>query len=403
MRIPTSYDVAKEIVRDGSTIIFLRKTLYPVLEVKAKLQEKAREQMTDIEQAILKLVKLGVCKPESLAQLLGLALHRIRPLLIELEGRSFIVRDTSNNIRLANLGNMSLTLGAAIIEVERSLLLCGITGQLLPRKAYDIPRFSADILPKNINSYYLVEPTTTIQLSALNISSNRSVNLPDEVVAVVSIIATSPSFLEAISVVYHNRLGHECAEVWLTEKENIKWIKRHQILSFLEPLGYMFDKSPEEILTDVRSEIQQLGATILDKGRYDKNIGIIIELEKIEQALEKELYNKRPFLLYLGTDQYPPIPITEFFIKYKNYKEDVLQGNPLLLLTRSVNLRKKINFFRSLEGALDNYYKIPKNQQKLSLKSYLEEFLKTQGSNLTEAISLVKQIGDRRLLWSLEK
>ncbi|KAF0240364.1 MAG: hypothetical protein FD167_4185, partial [bacterium] len=95
--------------------------------------------------------------------------------------------------------------------------------------------------------------------------------------------------------------------------------------------------------------------------------------------------------------------ITEFSFEYKDSrKEDILQGNPLILLARSADLIKKVNFLRSIEETLDNYYKIPKSQQNTSLKIYLEEYLKTQGSSLKEALSLVQQIGDRRLLWSLE-
>lgn len=403
MRLPTSYDVAKELVREGNTVTFLRKILYPVLEVKARIQEKAREQMADIEQAILKLVGLGVSTPESLAQLLGLALHRIRPLLIELEGRSLIARDSANNIKLANLGYMSLSLGAAVIEVERSLLLCGITGQLLPRGAYNIPRLPLDTLYKHINHCTLVEPATAIPLSALNITNNRSVNLADEVVAIINITTTSACFLESICAVYHDRLGHERVEVRLSQKESINWIKRQQVLPFIEPLGYMLNESPIEILANVQVEIHELGATLFDKGDYYESTGIVLELEQLGPTLEKRLYDKRSWILCVGTDQYPPIPITEFSFEYKDSrKEDILQGNPLILLARSTDLIKKVNFLRFIEETLDNYYKIPKSQQNTSLKVYLEEHLKTQGSSLKEALSLVQQIGDRRLLWSLE-
>lgn len=416
MKFLTHYEIAKELIRKDATILFLRKTLYPVLEVTVLLREKARDQMTDIEHTILKIVGLGINKAERIAQLIGIAEHRIRPLLMEFEGRSFLSKDDANNFFLSELGKLSLSYGAELVELERSLLLCGITSKLMPQSLYGLSRISLEELSSKINIYHLIEPTNLLSLSELDISNKRSVNIPDEVVSIVTITNTTSFFLDSFLVIYKDKFGKEQTEILFPKNEKVNWINKEQSQSLpsLEPIGYAYNKSPQEIIKNIYLELTAIGIKVCDDGQLEENGSITFEIEQIDENLQRNRFHGRSLLLYLGTNKFRPIPLFTLFTKpdnrataqqilQQNRPKDLLQGHPLNLHTINENLCQKVNILRFLENTLDSYYELPYNQRPTSAKVYIEKYLQQHNINFDQdLIFTIKSISDNRLLKALE-
>ena len=394
--------VATTVQTDGKEIIYLRDALYPAVEAQIILREKSREQLGDIERTILQLIQQGIVNPDSIAYLMGLERHKLLPLIRELEGRNLIEWQEKSGYILSELGQLSVSLGVQVIEVERAVLLCGITGKLLPKEAYNVSHSAPDELSGNVYHYELMEESHKVPLTELDISKipdKRAVNLPDEALSVEKLINYKPQFLKGVFVLYRDSPATEHVEVYFGRKA-IDWLNPLQIVKHLEPLGYAAQKTPAAVLAEIATHLQTLGAEIQGKGNLDTYGNPVFNLGQVNLSFKQErLRSGHLLLLHLGTPQYQALPIGRFPLK----GTDLLYGRTLTLNAVNRTLRQEVEILRTLEVGKRAFSNLPRHQRPQNRFSYLKSCLERAGFTLESARSVVETIGYQGMLRELEE
>jgi predicted transcriptional regulator len=199
--------ISASILKAGRQPIYLNNALYPIISIQVRLREKSREQMGDIEATILKLCAIGVADLEKMSFAMGIAQQRLAPIVSEIIGRGLLRVTKDTTFLVTELGKLSLEHGCEVVETDRSVLICGITGRLLPKNIYSMNLITAKDLKEIVYIPDLIQESFTIPLRALDLSAipnKKSVNLPDETISIVGVIEESaePNFISTVVAIH---------------------------------------------------------------------------------------------------------------------------------------------------------------------------------------------------------
>lgn len=194
----------EELEKLGRQMMFYRQMLLPVLSLQVCVEEVSRNHFDGADGMLLSLVKEGIDNAKALAHFSGLARRNINNKLTELYGLGFLQYKQNDTVTLTELGARSLNQGRAITHVNRGLLYCAVTEQLLPREAYDKRFIDTRDLTKDDLKFLLVAPekqrVSLSQLRGINsldYSHKKQLNLPDEVEQLVSIEGYTSGYIQA--------------------------------------------------------------------------------------------------------------------------------------------------------------------------------------------------------------
>lgn len=387
------YEWADSIVDDGWNIIYLHAAQFPVLEIQVVLRERAREQMGDIEWAVLNLVKSTPIDINILAALMGFSKHRMIPIVIELQGRG-LLEERDDRWRLTELGELSLKNGAEVVEVQRALLLCGITGRLMPCEAYDAPRSTVEELGRRMFGRVLIDDAQTIPTSYLDIcdiSNKRSVNIPDEALEITRILSHEPRFLSGTLAIYEARGRRRQGEVRFGGA-SVDWVPVERLIPLIEPIGWP-KYTPEQVLNELHQELLDSGCVIGSR-EYDDDGNPTFYVSSMSVAAQQIRVGQKPLALFVGTDAYEPIPIFRF-----PEKQDKLAGHPLRLIASSDQLKGDIACLRTVSHGMDEYYKAKSGigMRDVPLEAYIRAKIESNGLSFEHTSKVVDAIKYGRL------
>jgi hypothetical protein len=177
------FDSVFEKNKNNEVIFYKKSSFYPCVQIEVITVEKSRDDMGALEMTILKLIKLGITDIDQIAILTGFnKADKLNALIEEMIGYGMI-QNKSNKLYISEIGKESISCGHQMIATKASLLLCGITGKLLPRVMYGAKRVESDELSSCIGFKYLIDEKPTISLESLNLNGidKRKYNIKDEV------------------------------------------------------------------------------------------------------------------------------------------------------------------------------------------------------------------------------
>lgn len=333
----------------GASLIYQQTALYPVLETIVRIREKSRDQLGDFEAHILKFAILGVSDQSEISFVTGFPEEKLLPILHELAGRGLLTQDRAINTRfsISELGRLTIQHGAEVLETDRAILLCGLTGRLLPRALYAVPaldpsqlrgaRFIPDIIREN----------SDITLSYLNldqITNKRSVNIPDEAIEICGVIADSatPKFLEC-EILLFNVSGNTNVELYFSEGK-VDWLNVNDVLGLLEPLGYP-NSTPSQVVGALGEELRKLGLVLENAGTLDSNGNPVFRLTGAEDKFFSQKVAGRLYAVHVGTDKHRARPVAGF--------PRILRGRTVTLISAPGSpFEKDVERIRFIDGVI---------------------------------------------------
>lgn len=383
----------------GESIIYLRDGFYPAIQMNVVLKEKSREQLGDIEKTILGLIGTGLAGIGSLSTSMGISANRLEPLLKELGGRS-LIQIEENTLSLRELGKLSLEYGAEVIEVPRSFLLCGLTGDLLPRGIYDAERVPVSSLPKQARYGEMLDPALRISLAALDFKEDlnrHDYNIPHEALSVTSISSHEPLFLRGkliISIcdngIHHARLVSGASELRIKNADTITGL--------LEPLGFsMRDTTPEKALKQIIDGLEKEGLVRVGKAVINQYGNPELTIHHTQPSFESTKINGLPILSLLGTKDRKGKPIARFPFSKNNWPE-LLRGRTMTLIAGDHITEQRTSKLRLAIDSIDNYYRLPKVSRPASFKHYLSSVLTGIDGNIDDILTLANEVNYTKII-----
>jgi hypothetical protein len=388
-------EIAKRVVHGGESPLYIRQCLFPVLNVEVKLLERSREEMGELQHTLLGLVASGVGSPTSLAGLTGLGQHRLPAIMEELQGRSLVKRAFDGTISITELGKESLAHGSELSETSRALLLCGLTGKLLPKRLYYGDRYTMDEVRKPACYSDFIIPVDKVPLTGLDLSKigrKRDYALPDEALRVLEIIASEPLFMRGIVAVSSPPEGGGKATVHF-DQGVVDWIAANRVVPLIEPLGFSARLSEKECMETLARQFEQLGLTVeffLEGGGVPKLKGRIVKVSR--KAAEQFLYGQ-PLLQFVGTSRFKPLPIG----KFPERKGDVLFGYCMYLELAPDMNELLINQLRSFEESFGQYWKTPRHERDKHWQVFVKKKLKAYDVSVAGLKAVLKHVRNTKM------
>lgn len=411
-----THKIVDELAKDGRKVLYMNNALFPVLKVKVILREQNRDQMGDIEKAVLSLCLIGLKNIEELSFAMGMAAQRLAPLLMDISARGLInevVEKDSTQVyyKMTELGRISLQCGKEVLDIEKVLLLCGVTGRLLPRNAYSLTLLDVNTIKSKVD---LILESFELPLDALNMSkikNKREVNLPDEALSVQGVIKDSsePMFLEGLIIMHQKNNESVKVEIFFPGM-SIDWLDEQKIIGMLEPLGYP-ELSPDLTLEKICCRLQELGAIVQGSGEINSFGNPCVEIIDADDRLLQTKYGAKSLGFYIGNNTYPPLPIGKlYYTKSINEKEvnvDLLKGRALTLKAKEGGaLSKKISLLRLHHSLINQFYSaVYKGELPYAtpLSVYLRKEFENRNVDVNKVLEVATICGDNRLLKSLQQ
>ena len=384
--------------------LYSQKAYYPVLEAETIVTERSRDQLGDIEQALLGFLNDGLCLLEDIGKVLGFpSPKKVFPLLEELRGQGLVKKENGQYF-LTQLGEKSLTLGVAVLEVSRAFLLCGVTGRLMKKPVYRANRLGIEEFKFISRQSILIDNQMDIPLNALDItlvSNKQEYNIPDEAVEIIECESTTPKFIQASLVVTskNNHLTHNLT----INGEVIDWLDKSQILPLIEPLGWSenpnFHKSKSEILQLVKEKLLEMGfkGLSIETDTYEN---ILVSFSMANKTGLTEEYEREPLIAYIGTQSQLPIAINMFPFRKEEKNLDYLKGHVLKLTSHDSSIMKEAELYR-LQYSLEKEFYKARREKTIPYTSnfikYMEEGLKSKDILFDDIRSVIKKYGNNFL------
>jgi hypothetical protein len=351
--------------------------------------------------AVLGLVGEGVEQPEQLARLLAIPSRRLQPFIAEFLGRGMLRSASDGRLSLSETGKLCTLHGRAVIDVLRAVLLCGLSGRLMPSAAYKVRRQGAGELARSGRWHMLMHEAARIPLGGLDlrgVSDKAALNLSDETEAIMSIEGEHrPAFLPCFLVVQRPPSGtREQIDAYFPDA-CLEDLPRDAVLPFLEPLGFDDGLSLPEAHARVCAALERAGAALLDEGELDVFGNPRFSLRGAGDAFLTRFVHGRPLAYYLGTSRQPPLPIGELRSTEPSRRGeretrtvDVLGGHALFLSIEDGPAAFDAQILRRAHDVLDSR---PRPHE---LFGRLREALQGLGT-LAEAAAVAKRLDDRIL------
>lgn len=364
-------------------IVYKKNSFYPCIQIEVITVEKSREDIGILEITILKLIKLGVSDIVQIAELTGFTKSdKLNTLINEMIGYGMIEL-TNNKLYISEIGKESISRGHQMIATRASLLLCGITGKLLPKAMYGAKRVEADKLSSCIGFKYLINERPTISLESLNLIGidKRKYNIKDEVDYISEYSEYTQVFLEADITIYKAAQANNYFSEISINKEKVDWaIDSKQLLNEIS----LDTTKLSDLAINFKAYFNEFGFNNIQV--KDKEFNCVeIECSSISEETLKSNFNGHPLLAYIGVYtsfwdefEYMPIPLNKLpFSQEKEIKDKkltlLIQGQMIYLTTTSSEILTKAAIYRKLYEIKFNYMKIPLKDKKQKFRAYFNE------------------------------
>ena len=374
-------------------ILYSQKAYLPVLELETIVREKSRDQLGDIEQAILGFVNDGLHQTNDIGQMLGFpSPTKVTPMLEELRGQGLIVKKKEDYYEITQLGEKSLQLGVAILEVPRAFLICGVTGRLMPKESYKAERLGTEQFKTIPMQAVIIDNAVSIPLKHLDITlleDKKAYNIPDEVTEIIECESTTAKFLQA-SLVITKEKKKSIFNLSINDGK-IDWLSDSQITSLIEPLGWETKMSEKDILTQIKLRLEALGFINISIS-IDAIKTILVTFSEASEDALKTLYENEPLIAYIGTNSLQAININRFpFIFEKDERRiDWLKGHVLKLETNQKNISNDAMIYR-LGYEIDALYYKSKREKTIPFKTKFKDFMEEKLQNRDASLDNIVQ------------
>lgn len=388
-------EITRRLVHDGESPLYIRHCLFPVLNVTVKLLERSREEMGELQHTLLGLVESGVGSPGSLAGLTGLGEHRLPAVVDELEGRSLVKRAFDGTLSITELGRESLAYGSELGETSRSLLLCGLTGKLLPRLLYYGDRFAIDEVRRLAFYSDFIIPVEEVPLAGLDLSKigkKRDYALPDEALRVIDVLESEPQFMRGVVALSTPPAGGGKASIHF-DRGKIDWIPANKVASLIEPLGYSAKLSEKECMDALTREFEKIGLTI-DFSLEGPTVPILKgRVVKVARKATEQYLHGQPLLQFIGTSRFKPLPIGQ----YPERKGDILFGRCMYLQLAPDMSELLINQLRSFQDSFSAFWKTPKHERDRHWQVFVKKKLKEYDVSVAGLGAVLKHVRNPKM------
>jgi hypothetical protein len=376
------FDSVFEKNKNDELIVYKKSSFYPCVQIEVITVEKSREDMGILEMTILKLIKLGISDIEQIAKLTGFNKpDKLHALIDEMIGYGMIELK-NNKLFVSEIGKESISCGHQMIATCSSLLLCGITGKLLPKGMYGAKRVEVDELSSCIGFKYLIDEKPTISLESLNLKGldKRKYNIKDEVDYISEYLDYTQVFLEADITIYKTTAKSYLPEISIN-KEKVDWaIDSKQLLSEIS----IDTTKLSDLAINFKTYFSEFGFNDLQV--KDKEFNCVeIECSSILLKTIKSDFNGHPLLAYIGSFsnssnqfEYMPIPINRLPFPQKKETRDkklvfLIQGQMIYLTTTSKEILTKALIYRKLYEIRYDFFKIPYDERDKKFNEYFNE------------------------------
>lgn len=374
------YDSVFEKNMNNELVLYKKDSFYPCIQIEVITIEKSREDMGILEMTVLKLIQHNISNINDIAKLTGFnKADKLKILIEEMIGYGLInVNYNNNNLSLSEIGKQSVKTGFQMMETTASLLLCGITGKLLPKIMYNARKVEGSNLASSIGFKYLIDETPTISLESLSLENiNKSkYNLKDEVQYISKYIDYTQVFLEADITIYQNSEKILSSSININ-KEEVDWTLDSSYFINeikLDTIDLM------EIAENISRYFELIDTKISSKGFNS----IQINFTDIDIDALKEQVHLHPLLAYIGSET----PAENFIIKSiplnrlpfrstansttDNKWRQQLQGQVFYLTTSSEKILNLACIYRSVYNVDKEYFKLPLHER-IPYGQYLKE------------------------------
>lgn len=362
-------------------IVYKKSSFYPCVQIEVITVEKSREDMGILEMTILKLINLGISDLTHIAKLTGFdKADKLNALIEEMIGYGML-ECNKNKLMISSIGKESISCGHQMIATRASLLLCGITGKLIPKAMYGAKRIEVSDLPSCIGFKYLIDEKPTISLESLNLKDidKRKYNIKDEVAYISEYIDYTQVFLEADITIYKTSQNSYQPEITIN-KDEVDWaIDSKQLLNEIS----IDNTKLSDYSQNFKDYFSEFGFSDIEVINKEFNCVEIIASSIPEKTLKLD-FNGHPLLAYIGNFsqqsnyEYMPIPINRLPFPQNEHKKDkklymVIQGQMIYLSTTSNEILQKAILYRKLYEIKYDFYKIPYEERNKKFSEYFYE------------------------------
>ena len=362
-------------------IVYKKSSFYPCVQIEVITVEKSREDMGILEMTILKLINLGISDLTQIAKLTGFnKADKLNALIEEMIGYGML-ECNKNKLMISSIGKESISCGHQMIATRASLLLCGITGKLIPKAMYGAKRIEVSDLPSCIGFKYLIDEKPTISLESLNLKDidKRKYNIKDEVAYISEYIDYTQVFLEADITIYKTSQNSYQPEITIN-KDEVDWaIDSKQLLNEIS----IDNTKLSDYSQNFKDYFSEFGFSDIEVINKEFNCVEIIASSIPEKTLKLD-FNGHSLLAYIGnfsqqsSYEYMPIPINRLPFPQNEHNKDkklymVIQGQMIYLSTTSNEILQKAILYRKLYEIKYDFYKIPYEERNKKFSEYFYE------------------------------
>ena len=362
-------------------IVYKKSSFYPCVQIEVITVEKSREDMGILEMTILKLINLGISDLTQIAKLTGFnKADKLNALIEEMIGYGML-ECNKNKLMISSIGKESISCGHQMIATRASLLLCGITGKLIPKAMYGAKRIEVSDLPSCIGFKYLIDEKPTISLESLNLKDidKRKYNIKDEVAYISEYIDYTQVFLEADITIYKTSQNSYQPEITIN-KDEVDWaIDSKQLLNEIS----IDNTKLSDYSQNFKDYFSEFGFSDIEVINKEFNCVEIIASSIPEKTLKLD-FNGHSLLAYIGNFsqqsnyEYMSIPINRLPFPQNEHNKDkklymVIQGQMIYLSTTSNEILQKAILYRKLYEIKYDFYKIPYEERNKKFSEYFYE------------------------------
>lgn len=370
-------------LKKDENIFYVRECLLPMLDLKMLVKERSREELSDVDLILFKLINQGINSVASIALLTGLAEKQVQKQFLEMLGRSLIKMD-NELVTLTELGEETLREGVPIKHVQRSYRYCAVSERLLPRGAYELSFIPLDDLRNNemkpIHFQHVLTEKKLVNLAGMDFSTiedKRAYNITDEAISFEDVNGYVSGYLQAKLFIIGDHqptraivsFGRQCLEYDV-----------QQILSMMVPLN---STSMQNKLTET---LQQFVLQVTKISWDDLGLPIVHIEEAPVAWLSKSLESGVPAVLLCGTDKSHAKPVGL----------PKLQGYTCRFYLDSREQQQEAYQLQDFSMCCDDYFNVPFSER--SYKS-VQEFIVRQyeADELMALSALVNKYQIKRL------
>lgn len=397
-------------VAAGARPLLVTRVWYPVIEAQVIVRERSRGDMSEIELAFLAVIAAGINQAEDLHALLAVRERFAGQLLDRLEALGLIER-SGTGLQMTELGHLSLREGMLVKDVERALLVCGLTGNLLPREVHDLPRVPPKEAAHKLFGRRFLEPRDgipnfilSLRMDTMRETGGRealaSKGIPDEAVAITSIGGSIGGFVEGGVMLAADPAGGWRGELRLGSGTVIP----------LDDKLDLFVPEAEMALAQVHDSMDMLVQALAAQGievcgtpMLSGRLGIEARVKALKP--EKPLtIQGRSWLSRLGTPDQPALPIWEFWVTGPDdRRRELLEGACLYLSTDEPTLCRNARALRIAGEAADSWYAKPRAKRAATAGVDVCDALAAAGYDPGRVRELAEHQGDGQIFRHLDE